>query len=180
MGEPQDWVFRPVWYSWLWEAGVRPRPILQSYRDGRAGGREPATPAEDGKHLEKSWNNTQTVLLGFLGGFFFPLIALAILTETDISLTIFKGYKCFMSLSSTLRQQLLLMLGVSKTRSGAAGCCQGPGHRPQGEDPAPYPHGKSSSPPHRVLSFPPIPRRRSHRPASVQDVFLLQKTIYSA
>lgn len=90
------------------------------------------------------------MLLGWLV-FFFLLIPFAILTETDISLTIFKGYKCFMSLSSTLRHQLLLMLGVSKTWSGAARCCQrakGLGHRPQGEDLALYPHGNPSSSPH--------------------------------
>lgn len=31
---------------------------------------EPASPPEDGKDSEKTWNNTQTVLLGW--GFFFP------------------------------------------------------------------------------------------------------------
>lgn len=31
---------------------------------------EPASLPEDGKDSEKTWNNTQTVLLGF---FFFPL-----------------------------------------------------------------------------------------------------------
>lgn len=145
--------------------GFRPYPIIQSHRDGRAGGREP----EDGKHSAKSWNNTQTLLLLF---YFLTLIALAILTETDIFLTIFKGYKCFMSLSSPLRWQLLLVLGASKTRSGAAGGAggaKGPGHR-CGERIQPCIHMENRHPP---TSCPLLPLfleggRRSHCPASAR------------
>jgi len=49
-------------------------------------------------------------VFGFLFLFFFhpPLIAPAILTETDISLMIFEGYKCFMPLARLMGSPQLL------------------------------------------------------------------------
>lgn len=87
---------------------VRPCPSLQSQQEM---GEQEAGSLQSRLRVGSTWKRAGITHKPCCWVFFFfpPLIALAILTETDISLTIFKGYKCFMSLSSMLRQQLLLM-----------------------------------------------------------------------
>lgn len=108
-----------------------------------------ATPAEDGK----LWDNTHGAVDVELGFFIFssPLIAAAILTQPDISLTIGEAHKCLICLSLHARAAASAGLWGKKGPDWSPGM----GQRLQGEDPAPDPHGKAPSHPSApVLSSP--------------------------
>lgn len=80
-----------------------------------------------------------------------PLIAAAILTQPDISLTIGEAHKCLICLSLHARAAASAGLWGKKGPDWSPGM----GQRLQGEDPAPDPHGKAPSHPSApVLSSP--------------------------